>query len=331
MLIDWLTLFIDASLLPEATRARCNENVDKILRISPTGELRWGVNVREQVRSDSHEVTIEFGSRLCIKGSPARIKNKNNVFGSLDIQQCAKDMIRFVAVNYQVFIPLDLKLWSCSKIDVTRNYDMGSLDQVLASIDAMKPIKVGRQKQVCYDSSVTWGHGSTLHMGKVYAKGPQIKKLIKKQTAILTDSELQKADRLLRLEYSIRRVMISRLKDCGRHWYQLEPEHLLSMHNDYFSKFISSVEVTDMENILDKILAHVGEGGIPTHGRAVAAYGCYLRCREVGVKQAKSSYLKSAWYTHLKNLRIAGIGEVDMQPMNVVPLRKRQVFLDKPV
>lgn len=333
-MIDWLTLRIDGSLLPVDAREKCLNNIDRIQRINPaTGEVRWETVCRESIRSDSHHVTVQFGSTLTIQGSPARISNCNNVFGELDIEKCALAMITFVATHFHIFLPRNLKLWTCSKIDVTQNFDMGSLEQVQQAIDAYKFIKVGRQRTSTEDTTVMWGKGSALHMGKMYAKGPHARKMASQKSASYTETELKKADKLLRVEYSIRRLMIRRLREAGLEWYQFDAEFLLTLHRDYFQKFISEVEVVDMDNILNLLLENVGkgEGKIPSKGRAVAAYECYMRCRDLGLQVARTTYPSSTFRKHLQNLRSVGLGESDLQPYNVVPLRRRQLFLDKPV
>ena len=334
-MIDWLTLMIDASLLAEDSRNKCLQNVDRVQRINPaTGEVRWETVCRESIRSDSHHVTVQFGSTLTIQGSPARIHSSNNVFGSLDIQECALDMIHFVAVHFQIFIPKNLNLWRCSKIDVTQNFDLGSLEQVKQAIDGYKLVKVGRQRVSTEDTTAMWGKGSSLHMGKIYAKGVHARKMASQNSAHYSDIELKKADKLLRMEYSIRRLMIRRIRETtGLEWYQFTPEFLLELHRDYFSKFISDVEVVDMDNVLNLLLENVGkgEGMIPTEGQARAAYDCFIRCRMNGIKVAKETYTKRSWHRHIHNLRTVGLGEADMQPINVVPLRRRQIVLDKPV
>lgn len=334
-MIDWLTLWLDASLLDRDSMRRVMQNADKVQRINGmTGEVLWESAVRESIRSDDHNVTVNFGSRLQIQGSPARVVSRHNVFGSLDIQECAKDMIDFVAKYHSIFIPKNLAMWSCSRIDVNQNFDMGSLVQAQQAIDYLKPLKCGRQKTSTYDTAVIWGKGSSLHSGKAYLKGPQLRELVQKNNAKVTDIELQKADRLLRLEYSIRRGLIRRIRESsGLNWFDYTPEFLLALHSDYFSKFISTVEVVDMCNVLDLLLANVGkeEGQIPTEGRARAAYDCYTRIRMTGYHVAKETYGRSAWFTHIKNLRTIGLVAADLQPVNVVPLRRRQIVLDQPI
>lgn len=333
-MIDWLTLFLDASLLDRHSMEAVLKNTDKVQRINGmTGEVMWSSPVRESIRSDDHCITVTFGSRLEIKGSPARVRSGHNVFGSLDIKQCALDMIEFVAKHHSIFIPRNLKLWTCSRIDVTQNYDMGSLTQAQAAVDQLKPLKCGVQKTSTYDTSCIWGQGSLLHSGKAYLKGPHLRELVSKNKARIVERELALADRLLRLEYSLRRCLIRRYKESGLNWYDMTPECLLQFHSGYFSKFISTVEVVDMDNILDLLLANVGKGDgqIPTEGRARAAYDCYTRIRLTNYLSAKESYPKATFYKHVKYLKTVGLVAADLQPINVVPLRKRQIVLDKPV
>lgn len=334
-MIDWLTLWLDASLLDRDSMQRVLKNADRVQRINGlTGEVRWETAVRESIKSDDHNVTVNFGSRLQIQGSPARVVSPHNVFGSLDIQECAKNMIEFVAKHHSIFIPKNLKLWSCSRIDVNQNFDMGSLAQAQQAVDFLKPLKCGRQKTTTYDTACIWGKGSSLHSGKAYLKGPQLRELVAKNNARVSDFELAKADRLLRIEYSMRRGLIHRIREgTGLNWYDLTPEILLAYHSNYFSKFISTVEVVDMCNVLDLLLENVGDGDdqIPTEGRARAAYRCYTDIRMNGYHIAKESYPKATFYKHVKYLRTIGLGDSDLQPINVVPLRRRQIVLDQPI
>lgn len=333
-MIDWLTLIIDMSLLPECAREFCRSNVDRIQRISPDGEIRWETNCRESIRSDSHQVTVSFGSTLQICGSPARVVDCNNVFGSLDIQECALSMIRYASAHCQIILPQRLSLWRCSKIDVTQNFDMGSLEAVQQAIDYFKPLKIGRQKTSTEDTTVMWGKGSSLHMGKIYAKGPHSRKLQSKKSAFFTNDQLAKTDRLLRIEYSIRRLMIKRIyENSDMQWFQYTPEFLLQLHTDYFGKFISTIEVVDMDNIRALLLDNVGKeaGQIPTVGQAQAAYQCFTVCKAIGFRQAKASFTQQSWSRHLKNLGTIGLVAADLQQQNVVPLRRRSVELNQPV
>ena len=333
-LIDLMRIRIDASTLGENIREKFKTTVDKIQRIDTmTGEIKWETNAREIARSDSHQISFAFGSYLEISGSPARLTSTNNVFGSNDVIECFRNMVKFVGSCNEVILPMNPRDWACTCIDYTMNYDMGSYENVLEAIDALKVVKSGRQRLTSRDTSTTWGEGSTLHMGKAYAKGPQLKKLNKNKTMKITKEEIRKADRLLRLEYSIRRKLLSRLREQGINWWDLNPSTLAGFHEKYFSQFISQLEVTDMGTILEQLLANVGvgDGKIPTEGQAHGAYNAYTRCRDMGYHHARSSFPSTTWTRHLKNLRTIGISTADLQPMNVVPLRKRQIVLNNPV
>lgn len=329
-MIDWLTLRIDASLLGENVRQLLLINTGKVLKIDREGQLEWESSCRENIRSDSHQITVRFGSFLEITGSPARVVNSNNVFGSLDIKKCAFNMIDFVARHYSVFLPRNLRDWSCTRIDVTTNYDLGSLEQCKLAVDLLKTVKVGRQSKVTYDTSVSWGGGSQLHSGKVYCKGPQLRKQCKGGSSSCTDEQLDKADRLVRLEYSFKRKLISRIKEnSGLIWSEFNPQFLLAYHCDYFSKFISKIEVTNMETILSDLLSKV-PSEIPTESQARAAFNCYCKIKTVGPESTKKQET-SSWYRHLKNLRTIGLSDADFQHINVVPLRTRRIVLETPV
>lgn len=334
-MIDWLTLRIDSSLLPPNIRQVLIDNTARILKIDKNGEREWESSARENIKSDSHQITIKFGATLEITGSPARVLHGNNVFGSLDIKQCFYQMVEFVQKHFAIRFPIDIKQWKCTRIDVTRNYDMGCLDYVLQAIDALKLVRVGRQKMVAYDTGASWGNGSNFHMGKVYAKGPDLKRNVSSKKAFCTDEELEKSAQLLRLEYSARRHLIQDIKkNSGLDWSNFSESFLIAMHDQYFSRFVTEIEVTDMDNVLELIKSKVGDDFdcIPSTRQATAAYDCYVRCRTMGKRVARSTYpSRSTWFRHLKNLQKAGIKEVDLQSSNVVPLKKRQIVLDNPV
>lgn len=334
-MIDWMTLRIDASLLPESVRQILKENTARILKIDKGGRLEWESSVREVLKSDTHQIIIRFGSTLEIMGSPARVNSSHNVFGSLDIKQCFYEMLHFVQKHYQIIFPINIKQWSCTRIDINANYDLGSLSSVLQAIDSFKSIKVGRQFVSPYPTGCVWGQGSNLHSGKAYSKGVDLLRNVKKKRAFCTDQELQKSEQLLRLEYSCRRHMIQRIKeDSGLNWYDYTPSFLMALHDDYFGQFISTVEVNDVDSILNLLLNNVGDGPdqVPTESQARAAFQCYMNCKTVGKEKARIAYkAKTTWYRHLKNLKKSGITEVDLQPTNIVPLRKRQIVLSEPV
>lgn len=68
-----------------------------------------------------------------------------------------------------------------------------------------------------------------------------------------------------------------------------------------------------------------------TEGRARSAYDCYTRIRMMGPKQARVTYNENTWYTHLSLLKKAGLSKADLQPVNIIPLKKRQIVLSEAI
>lgn len=332
-MIDWLTCRLDGALLSENVRDEIRSNSSRILKIDSAGKLEWEAAGREVIKSDSHQVVIRFGTHLEIMGSPARVSSGNNVFGSLDIVDCWRKMVRFVQRHYGIVFPLDQRQWKITRIDVTQNYDMGSLESVYQGIEALKVSKAGRQEAAPYAHGVIWGRGSKYYNGKGYAKGPDLRRNVKRKKAFCTEEQLNLADRILRLEYSIRRQRMDELNDMGLKWWMLNPEWLVKEHEKYFDKFLSNLEVTEVDEIFRKIMDSVGEGPdkIKTDAQAQQAYDCYLRCKQFGRHKAQAMYKKHSWYRQLKNLRLAGIKQIDLQLNNVVTLKARRLVLDQPV
>ncbi|HTF85337.1 MAG TPA: phage/plasmid replication protein, II/X family [Cellvibrio sp.] len=332
-MIDWLTCRLDGALLAENVREEIKSNTSRILKIDASGNLEWEAAGREVIKSDSHQVVVRFGTHLEIMGSPARVSSGHNVFGKLDIVECWRDMIIFVQRHYGIIFPLKKDEWKITRIDVTQNYDMGSLENVYQAIEALKVSKAGRQEASPYAHGVIWGKGSKYYNGKGYAKGTDLRRNVKRGKAFCTEEQLVLADRILRLEYSIRRQRMDEIAGMGVKWWMLKPEWLVAEHAKYFDKFLSTLEVAEVDAIFEKIMSCVGEGPdkIKSHSQAQQAYDCYLRCKTVGRHKAMATYKRSTWYHHLKNLRLAGIKQIDLQLNNVVTLKARRLVLDQPV
>src|SRR5690606_2278877 len=109
-------------------------------------------------------------------------------------------------------------------------------------------------------------------------------------------------------------------------WYELSPERLLQLHDDFFDEYFSEIEVTDMSTVYEQLLQIA-----PTEGQARAAYDCYVRIRMTGYEQAKTTYTKPSWHRHIANLKAAGFKRADLQMINVIPLQKRAIQLSQPV
>ncbi len=101
----------------------------------------------ESVKSDTHQVCFRVGSCFHIQGSPARIGLPNNAFGSLDIRYCTSKMIAFAAsllgVPVSDFPPLEH--WTCSRIDVARNFLAQSEHEARQALSYLMQSVSGRQ------------------------------------------------------------------------------------------------------------------------------------------------------------------------------------------
>jgi II/X family phage/plasmid replication protein len=271
----------------------------------------------------------------------------NNAFGSADIRYCATKMIRFAEEYFSVRSLLDghpdlrltrsgdlnggclpsLESWSCSRIDVTRNYLMQSEAEARQALAYLKQAPESRQKHSFESNGLYIGKRSTLQTGKIYLKGQDAQRCKKTGRAQYTDDQLFKSKNLLRAELSLKRHSLRRLKQQKNlNWYDLTPSELFKQHDAYFSEYFSNIEVTDMSIHLERLLKTS-----PTEGQARAAYDCYVRIRMCGYEQTKETYPKPSWYRHISNLKLAGFKRADLQMINVIPLKKRAIQVSEPV
>lgn len=346
-MIDWLTLKIDLCHLPEPVVRLLQSQNSMIFKVNAqTGDIDWQTYAWESVRSDTHQVCFRVGTHFHVQGSPARLGLPNNAFGSLDIQYCALKMIHFAKSYFRISDLLDqspdcltrsggqagdcfssLENWSCSRIDVTRNYVMQSEAEARQALAYLKQSPESRQKHSYESNGLYIGKRSTLQTGKIYLKGQDAKRCKRTGRAEYSDDQILKSKNLLRAELSLKRHAIRRLSEAkGIDWKSLNPDILLKIHSDYFKEYFSEIEVTDMSTHLQKLLEVA-----PTEGQARAAYDCFTRIRMYGYEQAKETYTKPSWYRHIGNLKAAGFRRADMQHINVIPLRKRAIEVSQPV
>lgn len=327
-MIDWLTLRLPADLVPTAVTDDLYSVLDRLVMVDgSSGELLWDRPCRHTVRSDSHQVTIECVGDLLIYGSPARVGQGNNVFGSDDIRECASRMLGFVADHLGVTLP-DLENWRCTRCDVTFNYFLASAAEVRQALQYLSLSEGGRYQISTRDETIYWSIRSAFRSGKAYGKGSHLRYQVQRGKAVATADELLLADRLIRLELALRRHFFSRTLD--RPWYQLSPADLATEHENYFSKLIGKIEVAEMNGVEHSIQSAAEVIGL-TQGAATAAYSWWLLCKEQGHAAAKERTSKATYYRHMKLLRAAGIGYADLKSGRVIPLRRRAIVLDQPV
>lgn len=328
-MLDWLSLKINLMHLPEPVVRHLQSLSAMVFQINAlTGEEDWRSYCWTAVPSDSTSIHFRVSDCLHIQGSPARIGMPNNVFGALDIRYCAEKMIGFAVKQLGYESLPGIEAWECTRIDVTVNYLMQSEAEAIQALAYLKQSPESRQAHSFEQNGFYIGKGSSLQKGKIYLKGREaIHNQRTKRRALYTEDQIIKCQRLLRAEHTLARHMIRRLREQHNlHWYQLSPEYLIGMHNLYFKDYFSSVEITDMSTILEKLIIVS-----PTEGQARAAYDCYVRIRMIGFEQAKVSFTRTSWYRHLHHLRAIGLKRADFQPINVIPLRKRAIEVSEPV
>ena len=325
MLIDWMTLSTDASLLDSQTVTKIAGGQDKIMRVSSDGEVKWVMPCRANICSDSHQITVRIGSYLDIQGSPARTKGtRDNVFGEANPVNAFLDMVQFLSNTLEVSLPFDPTCWRLTRMDVTGNFDLGSLPNVRQSLNYLRHVEGGRYQVKTEAETVYWAKSSRLRAGKAYAKGPHMRYLAKKGQIDLTPDQLFLVDRLLRLEMRLGNQFWR--ERAAQRWYQWSSEQLYEQFTAYFGQFIGKVEVVEVDKLLDELMKVA-----PTEGLAKAAYRTWLLIQSHGMEKAREFMAKRTWHLHKRLLKQCGVSWADFHHRALVPFRRKTIVLSDPV
>ncbi len=328
-MLDWLTLKVDICELNDYARERLQRSQSRIFCLDSDGSLVWERTGRKTVRSDSHQITMEMDSHFTIYGSPARVglERVDNVFGSGDPVECAGRMIRFVEQCHGVQLP-DYTKWKCTRMDVTHNYHLGELSNVLTALEMLRNVEGGRYQLQTSAETVYWSPRSTRRSGKAYAKGPHMQYLAKRGRAFLTPEEMHDVNGLLRLELSLKRHFFART--IGKPWFELSAAELEAEHEAYFAELVGKVEINEMSDMRQQCIEAAQRLGL-TEGLGRAAYLSWNSIRSVGFATWKADTPKATFYRHKKIMQEAGLSYADFRARNVVPIRRRRIELDQPV
>lgn len=326
-MIDWLTLKVDAMELGEEVIRRLRELSGRVVKLDAQGAIEWESVARENIRSDSHQVTVCMGGELTICGSPARVMGTSNVFGSGDIRECAAAMIGFVSSQVGVLLPT-VDRWRSTRVDVTHNYDLGSLANVRAALLALRHAEGGRYQLRTAAESVYWSVRSAVRSGKAYAKGPHLAYARKQGTQECTDEEIEVANRFLRLELSLRSQYWR--EHAAKRWCEHSEQDLDELHEKYFEQLVGGLEVTEMCDVQKRcIQAAIDLGKSEGQGKAAFAHWCLIKAE--GFERARELTAPSTHRRHVKVLREAGLSWADFQAGRVVPIRRTPLVLAQPV
>lgn len=326
--IDWLTLRLAPDLVPADVRTALERLHSWRVTVDPDGEVTARSPIRERLRSDSHVVTVLCGYDLELSGSPARCGAPNNVFGPRSPREGAQAMIDHVARSCGVVLP-PVEQWTCTRIDVTTNHVMRNAAEVAQALSYLRQTGGGHFQVRSKGETVYWNPASKWRAGKAYHKGQHLRYAIQKGIAEATDEEVSLADRLLRLELTIRSEWI-RERAPGP-WWSLSSEDVEAMQMSYFDQFltaeIADPGLSDIERC-ERAACELYAGkntGTPGAGRA--AYRTYLLARQVGMEQARDMVPRSTWARHRKILNAAGISIAEIRGAQVIPLRRRALYL----
>jgi hypothetical protein len=358
--IDWVTLKVGGELVDPETVSKLRAGSGMVQKISADGEVVWQVWSRESIRSDSHQVNVYMGSALEIYGSPARACERSNVFGSGDVVQCARTMLEFVSRHANVCLP-ELSQWRCIRVDVTHNYDLGAAAQVREALMSLEHARSSRYQKTTDVGTVYWSRRSRMKSGKAYAKGKQLREQCAKGVAHAHEWELEAADRLLRLELSLKGHWWRQA--AGKAWFDFEPSELESEHERYFEPLIGKAEVIDVDDLkaqlieaAKRVAVRSYEVGVAKHeaalrvpgradkepegldarlrravGHGKSAYLYWLQIQQLGFETVRADTPDRTHYRHLQILREAGLSWSDFQARRIVPLRRRPLVLSQPV
>ncbi len=343
MLIDWITARVSCQHFSRDTWLRLSTMTDRVMRYCPrTQEIRWETMAWDSIRSDSHQLAFRVGSdALHIQGSPARCcGDGDTVFGSgpsssLDLKGCVTRMARFISGQIETELPIEPQYWEISRIDITANLLLDSLEDVRMALSILRSCEGGRYRvsQQAGDT-VYWSHRSRIRSGKAYAKGPHIVYMQKQREYTgrkYDDKEIQLINRLLRLELKLGSQY---LRERSPKWYNITPQWLENQWRGYFERMIGDADMKTDNQIKERIY-QAAETLLPeinksrknpiksSEGMAKSAYGCWLLIQSEGWEKAREAFSKTTWYRHLRILRLAGLGDADISMGQVVPIRRR--------
>ena len=328
-MIDWLTLRLPRELIDPEVHAKLTRKHSLIMQIDPDGLVEWERPSRRSVRSDSHQLTVEICGDLRIYGSPARVglDTTHNVFGSGNPAECAQRMIDFLKLIEGIDLP-SYENWSCSRIDITHNFDLCNLTNVKTALEILRNAEGGRYQVRATAESVYWSVKSTIKSGKAYSKGAHTRYLAQRGRPELSEEQQTKADGLLRLELSLRRHFFTR--QLKQDWHTLTERQLDDMHTEYFGKLIGDVSISEQADIRTACI-HAAISLDYSEGLGKAAYLSWMTIRNEGYQCWRDYTAKSTFYRHKAILNKAGLNYADFAARNVVPLRVHKLHLSKPV
>jgi len=322
-MIDWLTLSISTMHMSEKDRNTLSSRCGRLTKTSSDGELEWQSLSLKDIRSDSDQLFVKYGTDFLIAGSPASLSNDCNLFGSNDIEYCAYELISQACLDYGIDLPMDLRLWKCTRIDFTYNYYLGSESDADNFLYHMKHSDISRLQVKPYRTGCSFGSRKSKKFLKCYNKGKHLEHLSKKGKIDIHPDIIRHSKSIIRLEAQFNKRY---LDDFGQSWYTLSKEQLNNAHIACFSPLIGKVEVTDMKDLKESL-----KEVCPTPSIARIAYQHFCTIKADGFINWRDSLARSTYQRYKKYLYAAGLSPSDLQSSNILPFRQKMILLPVPV
>ncbi len=300
----------------------------------------------ESIPSSYHNLAFKFffspNNKICdhpyieIKASPAYMIQGHNVFGSLDLKECALAIIEPLYLQYPDLVEyLDEKSWEVAQMDLTFASFAPSERDAEQFIHALKGLSRGHTKaRSGFATTAYFGQSGTKYKAlRIYLKLleviEKIKELDKKGNAtqrnIYDEKLVDWCRRMIRWEAIIKKRWLERrgyntnLKNLIDIWSdELAIEFWKEANRDLF-KMLSGQEmriVTD-DKVRDKLRACFGKinqrTGKMSYSRADAVYKSYRCMKSDGYEEWHQLTSSSTRSRHLNDLLEIGISQAYLQ------------------
>jgi len=168
LLIKDLPIPLEASIDPETNEAYSHRHKWESI---PSSHDSLAFKVFDYDLKDGRNFYIE------IKGSPAKLMQGHNVFGTDSLGPCALSLIKVLGDKYPELLEmLDISSWTVEEVDVTYHSYADSQSNAVRFVNALGNVSNGQTKaRTGFDGTVYFGkRNSRLKKIKVYAKKKEV-------------------------------------------------------------------------------------------------------------------------------------------------------------
>jgi len=293
-----------------------------------------------------------FFPHITIKGSPAKILQGHNVFGTDDLELCATEMLYWLRVAYPaLYGMLAINTAEVRKMDVTYMSRVGSPKIVRLAIDYMSRISNGQTKPTKskkFETTVYWGGAtSRLIRQKCYSKLDEYMSQLEdyKKKSERGDSHALKIVNVMSDERLIDVARTSLRWECTfmKRWFERNdipvnlwdlinyqkqnPDFLMSIWSKGFNKIFEAMRgldmtVTDENKVFSRLKSEFGKplsNGRMSYRKAINLYGFYNQLKVMGASEMKAQQLYSTSQLNrlFSDLITAGFSKAFLQNLHI--------------